>query len=38
MFFDRVGLVSSEEGVPQVDDIEEAKWLLVALESTVTRL
>ncbi len=38
MFFDRLGLVSSEEHIPQVDEnTEKAKWLLVALESVVTR-
>jgi hypothetical protein len=38
MFFDRLGLVSSEEHIPQVDEnTEKAKWLLVALESAVTR-
>lgn len=38
MFFDRLGLVSSEEHIPQVNEnTEKAKWLLVALESAVTR-
>jgi len=38
MFFDQLGLVSSEEHIPQVDEnTEKAKWLLVALESAVTR-
>ena len=38
MFFDRLGLVSSEEHIPQVgENTERAKWLLVALESAVTR-
>ena len=31
MFFDRLGLVSSEEHIPQVNEnTEKAKWLLVA--------
>jgi hypothetical protein len=38
MFFDRLGLVSSEEHIPQVDEnTERAKWLLAALELAVTR-
>lgn len=38
IFFDRLGLVSSEEHIPQVDEnTEKAKWLFAALESAVTR-
>jgi hypothetical protein len=38
MFFDFLGLTSSEEHIPQVDEnTEKAKWLLVVLESAVTR-
>jgi hypothetical protein len=38
IFFSRLGLVSSEEHIPQVNEnTEKAKWLLVALESAVTR-
>lgn len=38
MFFDQLGLVSSEEHIPQVNEnTEKAKQLLVALESAVTR-
>ena len=38
MFFKSLGLVSSEEHIPQVDEnTEKAKWLVVALESAVTR-
>lgn len=38
MFFDRLGLVSSEEHIPQGNEnTEKAKWLLDSLESAVTR-
>ena len=38
MFFDPLGLASSEEHIPQVNEnTEKATWLLVALESAVTR-
>jgi len=38
MFFDQLGLASNEKRIPQVDEnAGKAKWLLVALESAVTR-
>jgi hypothetical protein len=38
MFFDPLGLTSSEKRIPQVDEnTERAKWLLDALESVATR-